>query len=429
MDVLSDKKIDKLIATQGMTRVYEMEDGSWLTARDGTIAWRNNNPGNLKFGFRDSADTPANHLPRSKEEALQSAQKNYKGVVGLDQWGSAVFESYEAGREAQKSLLLNRMGNKTVDELVQSYSTKDYSGEAYHANQVKIIYQTAAAEGFDLHGKKVVDMNPGELSALQDGLCKAESWKAGTVEKTPPLNEEQLRAALGPHAHAAAKPHDSHPAQGHPQALRQGDHGANVGQLQQDLASLGVTSKDGHALKPDQHFGQRTHEAVEAFQHAHGLKPDGVAGPATMAAMTQAKTAAQAQAHTPSLLDAQHPAHGMYQQAYQCAARLDESQGRAPGAHTQMFAGSLTTAALGAGMNRIDHVVLSDDASRGFAVQGALNSPFKQHAGVNVMEAVHTPLAQSSQQAAAQMHTAAQTPPAAQQNLNQPQQQMAGPSM
>jgi len=67
MDVLSDKKIDKLIATQGMTRVYELEDGSWLTARDGTIACRNNNPGNLKFGFIDSADTPATrtlHLSR-----------------------------------------------------------------------------------------------------------------------------------------------------------------------------------------------------------------------------------------------------------------------------------------------------------------------------------------------------------------------------
>lgn len=50
MDVMSDKKINKLIATQGKTRIYEPEDGNWLTARDGTVAWRNNNPGNLKFG-------------------------------------------------------------------------------------------------------------------------------------------------------------------------------------------------------------------------------------------------------------------------------------------------------------------------------------------------------------------------------------------
>ncbi len=417
MDVVSDKKIDKLIATQGMTRVYELEDGSWLTARNGTVAWRNNNPGNLKFGFKDSVDTPENRLPRTKEEALHSAQTNYKGVVDLDQWGNAVFESYEAGREAQKSLLLHRMGNKTVDELVKSYSTKDYSGEAHHENQVKIIYQTAAAEGFDLQGKKVKQMTTDELNALADGISKAESWKAGTVEKTPPLNEEQLRAALGPQAkgptHHATSDHS------HPHALRQGDHGATVGQLQQDLAALGVTSKDGQAIKPDQHFGQRTHEAVEAFQLAHGLKPDGIAGPATLAAMSQAKT--EAQTHAPSLLDAQHPAHGMYQQAYQCVARLDEGQGLTPGPHTQMFAGSLTTAALGAGMSRIDHVVLSEDASRGFAVQGALNSPFKQYAGVNVMEAIQTPLDQSSKQAAEQMSTAPKAPPM-NQNLAPPQQ-------
>lgn len=427
MDVVSEKKIDKLIATQGMTRVYQLEDGSWLTARDGTVAWRNNNPGNLKFGFKDSVDTPENRLPRTKEEALHSAQTNYKGVVALDQWGNAVFESYEAGREAQKSLLLHRMGDKTVDELVKSYSTKDYSGEAHHDNQIKTIYNTAAAEGFDLHGKKVKQMSTDELNALADGVSKAESWKAGTVEKTPPLNEEQLRAALGPHAHTKAQAHSTNAAasHAHTHALRQGDQGAAVGHLQKDLATLGMTSRDGHAIKPDQHFGQRTHEAVEAFQLAHGLKPDGVAGPATLAAITQAKDLAQT--HTPSLLDAQHPAHGMYQQAYQCVARLDETQGRASGAHTQMFAGSLTAAALGAGMSQIDHVVLSDDASRGFAVQGPLSSPFKQYASVNVMDAIQTPLDQSSQQAAAQMSA---TPPAPPLNQNlTAQQQVAGPSL
>jgi hypothetical protein len=425
MDVVSDKKIDKLIATQGMTRVYELEDGSWLTARDGTVAWRNNNPGNLKFGFIDSIDTPENRLPRTKEDALQSAQKNYKGVVGLDQWGNAVFESYEAGREAQKTLLLTRMGNKTVEELVKTYSTDDYTGKAHHDSQIKTIYKTAAAEGIDLHGKKVVDMNPAELNALADGLSKAESWKAGSVEKTSPLSEEQLRAVLGPHAQATEQAHNAKGTRAHAHALRQGDHGPAVGQLQQDLAALGVTSKDSQAIKPDQHFGQRTHEAVEAFQLAHGLKTDGVVGPATLAALAQAKEVAQP--HTPSLLDAQHPAHGMYQQAYQCVARLDEAQGRAPGAHTQMFAGSLTTAALGAGMSQIDHVVLSDDANRGFAVQGALNSPFKQYVGVNVMDAIQTPLHQSSQQAAEQMNAAPPAPPL-KQDLT-PQQQITGPSM
>ena len=47
MDVMSDKKVTRLVATQGKTRVYEMEDNTWMTAREGTVSWRNNNPGNL----------------------------------------------------------------------------------------------------------------------------------------------------------------------------------------------------------------------------------------------------------------------------------------------------------------------------------------------------------------------------------------------
>ena len=83
MDTLSDKKITRLVATQGTTRVYELEDGNWLAAHGGTVAWRNNNPGNLKFEFKGSADSSV-HSHRSKEKALESAQSHYDGVVDLD---------------------------------------------------------------------------------------------------------------------------------------------------------------------------------------------------------------------------------------------------------------------------------------------------------------------------------------------------------
>ncbi len=64
------------------------------------------------------------------------------------------------------------------------------------------------------------------------------------------------------------------------------DKGTAVGALQSDLAALGFTAKDGSTIHADQHFGPHTKEAVEAFQTAHGLKADGVAGPATMAAIS-----------------------------------------------------------------------------------------------------------------------------------------------
>jgi peptidoglycan hydrolase-like protein with peptidoglycan-binding domain len=193
---------------------------------------------------------------------------------------------------------------------------------------------------------------------------------------------------------------------GQAHALHQNDRGAGVGKLQQDLAALGFTAYDGSTVVPDSHFGARTKEAVESFQRAHGLSADGVAGTATLSAVAEAR--AQAQPPTPTMLDPSHPAHGMFTQAYSCVARLDEERGAVPGLHTQAFAGSLTSAALAAGFNRIDHVVLSDDACRGYAVQGALNSPFKQYTDVNVMTAIQTPLAQSSQEATVHLQAAEQ---------------------
>jgi hypothetical protein len=47
-------------------------------------------------------------------------------------------------------------------------------------------------------------------------------------------------------------------------------------------------------------------------------------------------------------------------------------------------------------MSRVDPVVLSDDATRAYAVQGNINSLFKRHTDVNLSQAIATPLVQSS---------------------------------
>lgn len=426
MDVVSDKNITRLVASQGMTRVFEMEDNTWVAAQDGTVSWRNNNPGNLKFEFEGSADKTV-HSTRSKEKALEQVQSRYSGVVNLDHWGNAVFESYEAGRDAMKTLVIDQHADDTVEDLVKGYSKADYSGATHHDAQAKTIYATALAEGHDLHSKKVRDMKPDEHNALLDGIARAEYWRAGTTNQTPPLTDAQLKATLATHAQVATHTPGAQAAAG--RAHKLGDHGSAVGVLQTDLAALGITARDGTAIRPDQHFGPHTKEAVGAFQTAHGLNPDGVAGPATMTAIGEAKAHAQ---DVPTLLDVRHPAHGIYEQAHACVAHIDESQGRAPGPHTQDFAGSLTSAATAAGFNRVDHVMLNDDASKGWAVQGDLNSPFKQYAEVNVMQAIPTPLAQSSQEAAAHVqNNAEQRAQGEQQQISQQvqAQQSAGLSM
>jgi hypothetical protein len=66
-----------------------------------------------------------------------------------------------------------------------------------------------------------------------------------------------------------------------PAPLAMGSRGEMVRRLQRDLAALGA------ALAADGDFGQATRSAVRAFQAAHGLVRDGVAGPATLARIAQ----------------------------------------------------------------------------------------------------------------------------------------------
>ncbi|WP_049620862.1 XVIPCD domain-containing protein [Frateuria defendens] len=75
---------------------------------------------------------------------------------------------------------------------------------------------------------------------------------------------------------------------------------------------------------------------------------------------------------------------------------FDAAHGRTPDQKSANFAGALTTSARAAGLKRIDHVVMSDDGKRAYAVQGELNSPFKKIAEVDVGQAVATPLEHSS---------------------------------
>lgn len=127
--------------------------------------------------------------------------------------------------------------------------------------------------------------------------------------------------------------------------------------------------------------------------------------------------------------DAAHPDNGMYQQARDAVHRLDEQHGRQPDQQSDNLAASLTVAARGQGMDGIDHVVLSGDASRAYAVQGQLDSPLKQVAEVQTAQAANTSIAQSSdawQQVSAQQSQQQAQQPQASQDASVSQQQ-SGP--
>jgi|GEM_PF-4903428 len=173
--------IKKLVKTVGTTRVYEMEDGSVETRKGGSVSWRNNNQGNMKFEFKGSADKSVKSK-RSREQALLDAQKRYKGVVDLDQWGNAIFVNEKAGREAKAKLLTSTHKDRSVSEMLRKYALKDYSGTPNYAAYEKAIYDTAKQKGFDIQNKRIGTMSKDELDALIEGMKKHEGFKKGDVQ-------------------------------------------------------------------------------------------------------------------------------------------------------------------------------------------------------------------------------------------------------
>ncbi|KAF1003522.1 MAG: hypothetical protein GAK28_04658 [Luteibacter sp.] len=91
---------------------------------------------------------------------------------------------------------------------------------------------------------------------------------------------------------------------------------------------------------------------------------------------------------TEALRHRSHPQHLLYTQALAAVHKLDESHHRRSDERSENLAAALAMEAHDKGMTRIDHVALSDDAQRTYAVEGDLNSPLKKIAEVNTEQAV-----------------------------------------
>lgn len=64
--------------------------------------------------------------------------------------------------------------------------------------------------------------------------------------------------------------------------LKMGDQGSPVAVLQRYLNKAG-----GYELSEDGVFGEKTYDAVKAFQESSGLSVDGIAGPTTWAVLAK----------------------------------------------------------------------------------------------------------------------------------------------
>ncbi|WP_314102633.1 XVIPCD domain-containing protein [uncultured Stenotrophomonas sp.] len=105
-----------------------------------------------------------------------------------------------------------------------------------------------------------------------------------------------------------------------------------------------------------------------------------------------------------------HSGHSLFKDAQRGVHAQDARVGRTPDHASDQLAGSLATRMHAAGGNRIDAVLMSEDAARTFAVQGRVDDPAHLRVAVETVPAMNTPLDQSSRalQAAAEARQAEQ---------------------
>ena len=230
---------------------------------------------------------------------------------------------------------------------------------------------------------------------------------------------------------ASAADHPSQASGDHVQragTLRLHDHSPDVAALQAMLNKHGNLGNDGKSLTPDGDFGTNTQGALKRFQTEAGLTADGIAGPKTMEALK----AATREQPMESLKDKDHPGHALYEQALAQVHQLDAKLGRTPDAISENVAGAAAQKAQAEGLTRIDHLVMANDGSTAYTVQGDLNSPLKKVSGVDMNTAIgQTPeqsaslwnLEANNQKLAAQeRHQQQAQAPAAAQQAAAPQQ-------
>lgn len=243
----------------------------------------------------------------------------------------------------------------------------------------------------------------GAYRAMGEQLDRSASYAADIRRLAPGLTPST------PHPSEPVVP-PSRPTHSRQTLLTAGTTGNEVRTLQQRLGELGYAGPGG-TLRVDGVFGQGTQAAVAAFQRDHHLISDGMVGlltwhqldvqhglratPAHAGSPVAPKPAPPAQLNHPS-----HPDYGLFQQALDGIRELDAKHGRNSDVLSAQLGGALAAAAKAAGLHRIDRVLLSADGSRVFASQQDMVGIFQRHAAVDTVQAVHTPLEQSTQRIA-----------------------------
>lgn len=153
----------------GMTVVYS-GGSSVLIKKDGTLAWRNNNPGNIVCGFKS---------------------KN-NGAIGCNN-GFSVFSDIETGRKAQVELLKRKSyQDRTIAESMEKYAPPKFN------NTEKYIQYVTKKTGMS-RDKKLANMTSQEFNGFTNAIRRYENLTPGTETTLPPPDRalQLLRSSRG----------------------------------------------------------------------------------------------------------------------------------------------------------------------------------------------------------------------------------------
>jgi hypothetical protein len=139
------------------------------------------------------------------------------------------------------------------------------------------------------------------------------------------------------------------------------------------------------ALEVQRDIGRAAHTVERGAEWTAHAATEALAPPGTTATIFGSTTGSaelDRRVRAASISDDGHPGNAMYRQALHGIEQIDGQHGRATDSLSRNLAAALAVEGRREGLDRIDHVVLSEDASRAFAVQGEINSPFKTIASV-----------------------------------------------
>lgn len=327
----------------------------------------------------------------SSSEGQQWIHRNidFPQVKNATQSAMDVLEKYGKGISADRRLetiaILAKTENQMPGQLKKLEGVLqdggNYEALLAKANEIKNKYSA-----YD--GPKAAAIAEQYKNAFKESETAAALGRAHT--KVGDANFDPSKSANDPDINAALTAiHRG----GHRHGVR--GHSAAVSELQTKLDQLGYTGADGKPLAADGHMGPGTRHAVKAFQHDNHLKEDGAAGPKTLKTI-DAKLKEQALT-SPSLQEPGIQNSPLFKQAHTALQKIDAQFGRKPDHLTDNAAAAIAVTAQMAGLTRVDHVELGGtDNSKLFAVQGKLGAAHSKVIDVPTVEAMHTPMAQST---------------------------------